>query len=426
MLTETSAIADIVTVTVTVPNAVVWVDQNRNVISIEFCTASPSTTSATDSFSMIVTTTNAGVSSVTKDSPSSTFSSAEHPSFTHPDMSGPSMTIQDSTSSLSSSSTSSTSTSTPLLTEASSDSTTTTSPLLSSSSFDQPNTAPIPPDNATSGSGSNSYNGVGNGISNGYGIAYDTIDSSGSCKSESSINGDIEFLAQQGYKLVRVYDIDCNIGLVVSAAAANGMKVFTGINGIGNVVSDLGTLIRMINGNWASIHTINIGNEVVNDGGSAAAVIAAIGTARGLLSAAGFTGSVVTVDTFNQHEANPTLCAASDYCAANCHAFFDANIAASGAGSFVSQQASTIVGKSGKPVIITESGWPYNGSANGDAVPSLDNQRIAISSLLSAFSSDPDRLILFQGFDASYKNPGALGVEQYFGIYESDHDNRPL
>jgi exo-beta-1,3-glucanase (GH17 family) len=69
---------------------------------------------------------------------------------------------------------------------------------------------------------------------------------------------------------------------------------------------------------------------------------------------AGYTGPVVAVDTFIAIYNNPALCDASDYIAANAHAYFDGNVAASGAGAWVSQQAqklSSICG--GKDVLIT-------------------------------------------------------------------------
>jgi exo-beta-1,3-glucanase (GH17 family) len=238
------------------------------------------------------------------------------------------------------------------------------------------------------------------------------------CKTLDDLNTDFPYLASQGFSKVRVYDIGCPLGIVAEAAASAGLQVVAGLNTIDNVAADIATLIGMFDGNWAPVDTIVVGNEVVNDGGSAAAVVAAIGVARPLLTAAGFTKNVVTVDVFDQIIANPSLCAASDYCAANCHAYFDPDTTADEAGAFVSACATNIAKiANGKSVVITESGWPYQGDANGVAVPSDANQVTAISSLKSAFSSDPAGLFLFQAYDATYKAPGSLGVEQYFGIY---------
>jgi exo-beta-1,3-glucanase (GH17 family) len=63
---------------------------------------------------------------------------------------------------------------------------------------------------------------------------------------------------------------------------------------------------------------------------------------------------VVAVDTFIAIYNNPSLCEASDYIAANAHAYFDGNVAASGAGEWVAQQASKLSSVcGGKDVLIT-------------------------------------------------------------------------
>ena len=172
----------------------------------------------------------------------------------------------------------------------------------------------------------------------------------------------------------------------------------------------------MIKGNWGPVDTVVIGNEIVNQGGNVNLVAAAVNSARGILQIAGFTKNVVAVDTFTAHQEYPQICQASDYCAVNAHAFFDPNTQASDAGSFVKNVISKIQNY-GKPIIVTESGWPYEGSANGVAVPSVANQQAAIASLKSAFAGNPGGLFLFQAYDASYKQPGNFGVEPYFGIY---------
>lgn len=260
------------------------------------------------------------------------------------------------------------------------------------------------------GSSSGSSTGAG-----GFGIDYELIGSNG-CKSQSEMNSEFGFLSGQGYSKIRFYDIGCDLSVATAAAAAAGMSVTLGLNTINNLSGDLGTLTGMIKGNWGPVDTVVIGNEVVNQGGDPNAVAGAVNTARGILQTAGFTKNVVTVDTYIAHQNNPQLCAASDYCAVNCHAFFDANTEASQAGTFVKTAISKIQ-NNGKAIIVTESGWPYQGSANGAAVPSVANQQTAIASLKSAFGGNPGGLFLFQAYDASYKPPGQFGVEPFFGIY---------
>ncbi|KAI1612498.1 cell wall glucanase [Exophiala viscosa] len=378
-VTQTSTITDVVTITA--PNAVVWVDQYGNVISTEYRSSTTATTSST-SVASPTTTTSSTPTSTSAQAASSTYTS-----------SAAATTSTGSTSSSALSTTVST-------TSRVADSTTAASTTASSSDNDRTTSSN---DTSTAGSG--------------FGICYDYITTAG-CKTLAEMNTDFAYLASQGFSTVRTYDIGCPLGDVASAASTAGLQLIAGLNTIDNVATDIATLIGMFDGNWDSVNTIVIGNEVVNDGGSAAAVVAALATARPLLTAAGFTKNVVTVDVWSAIIDNPELCENSDYCAANCHAFFDADTVAADAGTYVSGCVSKISALGlGKSIVITESGWPYQGDANGDAVPSVANQETAISALRSAFSSNPGGLFLFEAYDATYKQPGSLGVEQYFGIY---------
>lgn len=259
----------------------------------------------------------------------------------------------------------------------------------------------------------------GNG---GYGICYDLITSSSACKTAAQIDSDFKAFAAAGYKMVRTYDIGCDTGLVTTGAAAHGLKVFAGINGVGNVAGDLAKLIGYISAanGWAVVDTINIGNEQVNQGVAASTVIAAVNQGRGLLQAAGFKGNVVTVEVFNSW--TPELAAASDYVAANAHGYFDTSNSAANNGKWLQGTYDKLTATAGgKKVVITESGWPHGGSPNGNAVASPQDQTTAIAALKAAFANNQDSLYLFQAYDATYKKSGgSLGIEMSFGIFGTD------
>jgi len=266
--------------------------------------------------------------------------------------------------------------------------------------------APAPSSSSSSGSSGSS----------GYGLSYSPYNSDSSCKTQDQVNTDFDMIS--GYGMIRIYGTDCNqVSTVLSAASAKGMKLFAGVFDITQVSSEIQTIIDAANGNWDSFDTISIGNEGVNDGTyTVSAVVAAIGTARSMLSSAGYTGKVVTVDTFVAIMANPALCQASDYAAANCHAFFDNTVTADQAGAYVLSQAEGVSQAcGGMDTVITESGWPSQGEANGVAVPSESNQQAAISSLKSSFSSN---IILFTAFNDMWKTNTAetFDAEQYWGI----------
>ncbi|CZT18694.1 related to cell wall glucanase (Scw4) [Ramularia collo-cygni] len=249
----------------------------------------------------------------------------------------------------------------------------------------------------------------------GLGMVYTPYTDAGGCKDASQVNADFEKL--DGYNLFRIYGTDCNqVENVLSAAKAKKAKVFAGVFNIAEVEKEIAIIVEAAKNDWSSIDTVSIGNELVNQGTPADKVVAAIGTARTLLKAAGYTGNVVTVDTFVAMIANPSICEASDYAAANCHAFFDGGRTAEQAGDFVLEQSKRVADAcGGKRVVITESGWPWQGNANGAAVPSKENQQAAIASLKSSFSKD---LILFTAFDDLWKKDTAdtHGCEKYYGI----------
>ncbi|OAP65420.1 hypothetical protein AYL99_01392 [Fonsecaea erecta] len=404
--TDFATVTDVVTVTAN--NAVVWVDQYNNILSTEYRDHPTPTIAASHSAATPVVVPNAyAPAPVSAPPPRFESASPASESPASPPVPTPEPAPIVSASPLSEVSY----TSPPPVASAAQPSTTSDSISAQGST-------------AAAGNYGNSNKGVKDGASaganaaaSGFGICYELIGSSG-CKDQGTMDSEFGFLASQGYTKIRFYDIGCDLGVATAAAAAQGLQVMLGLNTIGNVAGDLGTLVGMINGNWGPVNTVVIGNEVVNSGGSAADVVAAVAVARPILQAAGFTKNVVTVDTFTAHQNNPQLCQASDFCAVNAHAFFDPNTPASNAGTFVEGVIAPIAQKAnGKQVIVTESGWPYQGSPNGQAIPSPANQQTAINSLMSAFSSNPGGLFLFQAYDATYKAPGAFGVEQFFGIY---------
>ena len=417
--TDFSTVTDVVTVTAS--NAVVWVDQFANVISTKFhdfaaptamlSSSDDTLAAAPTSFtppaaptSEVDSSGNDNIATAAAAVSSTPAVSIDHPSSNSDPYSVP-------------------------LTAADPDTTTTTATTSAGSISAVSGVAPASDDRiqntgnnggdaAKAGNSGNSGNtGASNTAGGGFGIDYELIGSNG-CKTQSEMNSEFPFIASQGFSKIRFYDIGCDLSVATAAASAAGLQVTLGLNTIGDVAGDLATLIGMIKGNWGPVDTVVIGNEVVNSGGDPNAVASAVTAAVGILQGAGFTKNVVAVDAFDAHTKYPQICQASSYCAVNAHAYFDPSAAAGDAGTWVQKMIAPIISAHpDKAVIVTESGWPYQGNANGAAIPSVANQQAAISSLKSAFASNPGGLFLFQAYDAYYKSPGPLGVEQFFGIY---------
>ena len=217
--------------------------------------------------------------------------------------------------------------------------------------------------------------------------------------------------------MIRTYGTDCNQVANVIVAKGSNQQVFAGIFDVNNAQQEAQQLADQVNGNWGAINTVNVGNEQVNNGqASVDQVTGAIASVRSFLRGKGYQGPVVTVDTAVAMKANIGLCKASDYCAINCHAFFDGNVLPADAGKFVQGWVGQIQDLSGgKDVVVTESGWPNSGSANGKAIPSMANQQSALSSLKNAFGNN---LILYSAFDNKWMKDSAktFNAEKHWGI----------
>lgn len=268
---------------------------------------------------------------------------------------------------------------------------------------------------AAASSSSSSSSSVGSGGAKG--IVYSPY-KVGGCKSASEVKSDIAQLS--GYDVIRIYGVDCDQVPNVLAALGSGQKVFLGIYDVSAIEAGLSTINSAISSyGWDIVHSISIGNELVNNGAATVDQISGyVSTAKTILTGYGYTGPVVSVDTFIAVINNPGLCAISDYMAVNAHAFFDGNVAAADSGEWVLQQIQrvwTACSSAGheKTVFVTESGWPSQGSSNGVAVPSDENQSAAISSIQSKVGSS---CILFTAFNDLWKDPGAYSAEQYWGI----------
>ncbi|KAJ5777954.1 Cell surface mannoprotein MP65 [Penicillium odoratum] len=259
-----------------------------------------------------------------------------------------------------------------------------------------------------------------------FGISYSPYNADRSCKTQDQVNKDLDILTQ--YKFVRIYGTDCDQAtLVARAARLHNMQLFAGIYDLTDFPTSLNAFKEAAtedNGNqdWSVFHTIAVGNELVNSGrATPAEVSAAIPQARTYLRAQGYKGPVVTVDTFSVLLQHPELCLTSDYCAANCHAFFDATQQPHNAGPYALEQMHAVsMAAGGKHTILTESGWPHAGEANGIATPSPENQRIAVESLRRSFAHRGDEMVLFTAFDDLWKddNRYTFSAERFWGIHD--------
>ncbi|KAH3687546.1 hypothetical protein WICPIJ_001468 [Wickerhamomyces pijperi] len=250
----------------------------------------------------------------------------------------------------------------------------------------------------------------------GKGITYSPYTSSGQCKTLAEVKSDLEKLTS--YEIIRLYGVDCSQVEFVLQAKTSSQKLFLGIyfmDAIDAGISELASAISSY-GSWDDVITVAIGNELVNSGEASVSQVASyVATGRSALTAAGYTGPVVSVDTHVATINNPGLCDISDYIAINAHAYFDYNTVAADAGSWLLLQIQRVWSACGgnKKVYVTESGWPHQGDTYGVAIASPAAQSAAISSIVSTVGDD---VILFTAFDDLWKADGAQHCEKYWGF----------
>jgi len=253
-------------------------------------------------------------------------------------------------------------------------------------------------------------------------FCYTPFAENGDCKTAEAVASDIADIKAKGFTTVRLYATDCdgpeNVG---AAAAEHGMKMILGIyvdeTGIGsNTDAQVASLTKWGSDKWDLVEMVVAGNEAMFYGYTTAEGLASfVNDVRSKFRAAGYTGPVGTSEvpgTFTTYA--DVLCPAVDYAAANIHPFFNTEVRAADAGDFVVSQLDNIAKACGyeKQAFNLESGWPSLGSANGLAVPSVEDQKTAIASIMEKAGN---QTAIFSYENDMWKAPGEHGVEQYWG-----------
>ncbi|APA14200.1 hypothetical protein SS1G_12024 [Sclerotinia sclerotiorum 1980 UF-70] len=310
-------------------------------------------------------------------------------------------------------------TSTSVVSPVAATSTSVAAPVVSSSSSAV--VAPVASSSSTTSSAAVASTSAVVASSGGFGFAYSPYMANSACKTQDQVNQDFAAIPSS-YSTVRIYGTDCNqVTTTLVAAKKFGFKIFAGVYDFTEVATETQAIVDAVGGDWSVITTISIGNEWVNNGVTdAAGVASAVATARGILSAAGYTGKIVAVDTLAATKLYPSLCDNVDYCAVNCHPFFDTNTAAEAAATFLSTQISELRALLSNPdmeIVISETGWPSAGTSHDQAVASPEAQTTAIAAIKGLFASNSSNVYLFSTFNDYWKvnTPALYMAEQAWG-----------
>ncbi|PVI06974.1 glycoside hydrolase family 17 protein [Periconia macrospinosa] len=256
------------------------------------------------------------------------------------------------------------------------------------------------------------------------GVTYDTYkgtQDSVQCKTSEEMTAEFEKMKEFG--IVRIYGNDCGvIPVAIQQAKKNNQKLMAGIYApnqrVDDVVNALSDAVNRYNGgDWSIISLVSVENERVN---ARVVTVAAVhdytGEAREALSKVGYFGPLGPVETVPAVIDNPELCTNSDLTLVNVHAFFDPNTKAEDAGPFVKREVQRVQEACpNKRVVVTESGWPSQGTSHDKAEVSKSAQIAAINSLKASFDHD---LFLFNAFDSPWKtdDQSTWNSERWWGI----------
>ncbi|KUI54044.1 putative beta-glucosidase btgE [Cytospora mali] len=255
-------------------------------------------------------------------------------------------------------------------------------------------------------------------------MTYTPYDSTtGDCKTADVVDADVASIAASGFSVLRVYSTDCDtLPNVGSAAAKYGVKMITGIFisevGCTNASPDVDSQISALKewAQWDLVDLISVGNEALYDGYcTPQELVDLIAHVKSELS--DYTGPYTTTDivsAWQEESVQSVVCDAVDVVAANVHSYFSADVAPVDAGAFVKSQIEIVEQAcGGKTGYVLECGYPTSGATNGLNIPSVANQKIAITSIQETIG---EKVVFFSMFNDQWKSPGTCECEQFWGV----------
>lgn len=126
------------------------------------------------------------------------------------------------------------------------------------------------------------------------------------------------------------------------------------------------------------------------------------------------------VDAYFEFAAHPRITEACDVLLANCYPFWEGCPAEHALLYMKEMYRTAVAAAKGKRVIVSETGWPNIGSAEGGAVPTYEN---AIKYLVDTFrwaEAGDIEVFYFASFDEAWKVDAEGDVGAYWGLWDKD------
>ena len=126
------------------------------------------------------------------------------------------------------------------------------------------------------------------------------------------------------------------------------------------------------------------------------------------------------VDAYFKFVDYPRVTAACDVILANCYPFWEGCPAEYALLYMKDMYRRAVRAAAGKPVIVSETGWPDTGSPTGGAVPSLTNAIKYFVDTCRWAEEDGIEVFYFSAFDEAWKVAAEGDVGAYWGLWDTD------
>ncbi|MCH9693542.1 MAG: glycosyl hydrolase [Gammaproteobacteria bacterium] len=126
------------------------------------------------------------------------------------------------------------------------------------------------------------------------------------------------------------------------------------------------------------------------------------------------------VDAYFEFVDHPRVTAACDVILANCYPFWEGCPADHALLYMKDMYRRAVAAANGKKVIISETGWPNVGTAEGGAVPSLENAIKYFINTCQWAEEEGIEIFYFSSFDETWKVDAEGDVGAYWGIWDKD------
>lgn len=134
---------------------------------------------------------------------------------------------------------------------------------------------------------------------------------------------------------------------------------------------------------------------------------------------------VTTADTHGALLAHPNVLSAVDVVAYNLYPFWEGEDVLRAVSIVDSLHDEIVEAAAGKPVMISETGWPSDGDPRGLAVPSAENAAFYFLNFVSWARQKEVDYIYFSGHDETWKTAVEGSVGAHWGILDKDGNLKP-